>query len=135
MDDKAKKAAYRKKWRDANKEHIKEYDRLYREKNKDLLNSKRRKKPSYHRKPNLSRYNLTEETYEEMVRAQNGLCLGCGKHYTSIPRQRLYVDHCHTSGKVRGLLCHNCNSALGLLKENIDTLYNLIFYIKNNTDQ
>ena len=134
MDNISKKAAYRKKWRDANKEHIKEYDRLYREKNKEVLNSKRREANSYSRKVNLLKYNLTEKDYENMLKNQNESCLGCNIHYTKTSKQRLHVDHCHVTGKVRGLLCHNCNTALGLIKENLVTLNNLIFYIKNSIE-
>ena len=55
-------------------------------------------------------YGITVDRYEEMAMEQNGLCLICGKQ----PKEnRLCVDHCHTSGDVRGLLCHPCNLALG----------------------
>jgi Recombination endonuclease VII len=43
------------------------------------------------------------------------------------------VDHCHTTGKIRGLLCGNCNSALGLIKENIPSMENMIAYIKKTS--
>lgn len=42
----------------------------------------------------------------------------------------LAVDHCHTTGLIRGLLCFNCNAALGLLKDNTDTIGKLLFYLQ-----
>lgn len=41
----------------------------------------------------------------------------------------LNVDHCHKSGKVRGILCANCNKGLGMLNDDINTLHNLIKYL------
>ena len=46
----------------------------------------------------------------------------------------LHIDHCHDSGKVRGLLCHGCNTAIGLFKENIDTMLKAIKYLKDNNN-
>lgn len=43
--------------------------------------------------------------------------------------KKLSVDHCHKTGKVRGLLCSNCNTAIGLLKEDINVLKNAINYL------
>lgn len=45
-------------------------------------------------------------------------------------KMKLVVDHCHVTGKVRGLLCHNCNRALGLLKDSVDNLSKAIDYLK-----
>ena len=57
-------------------------------------------------------YGITLETYNEMYTKQRGLCEICGKH-----KDVLCVDHCHSTGNVRGLLCKVCNQALGLFKE------------------
>ena len=48
-------------------------------------------------------------------------------------KSKLVVDHCHATGKVRGLLCHNCNRALGLLKDKISVLKNAIQYLEGAT--
>src|SRR6266851_2205326 len=56
----------------------------------------------------LKRYGISEEEYERLLRLQNGVCAICKEK----PEGWLCVDHCHLTGKVRGLLCKNCNSAL-----------------------
>ena len=48
------------------------------------------------------------------------------------PRRSLAIDHCHDSGKVRGMLCDNCNKALGCFKDSIDNLKNAIEYLKKH---
>lgn len=58
------------------------------------------------------KYGITFEQYEVMYAEQQGKCLICLKH-----KDRLAVDHCHSSGTVRGLLCRVCNSGIGLLKD------------------
>ena len=82
----------------------------------------------------LSRtYNITLATYTKMFKEQNGLCKICNKEGFTMKKShkvKLVVDHCHSSNKVRGLLCHNCNRALGLLKDDIDTLTRAIDYLK-----
>lgn len=59
-----------------------------------------------------SKFGITLVQYNVMFAAQNGLCLGCYKHQKDIKRA-FAVDHDHTTGKIRGLLCGNCNVALG----------------------
>lgn len=58
------------------------------------------------------RYGLTDKQYRDLLDAQDGRCAICGD--VMAPP---HVDHCHTSGTVRGLLCNNCNKALGHLKD------------------
>jgi hypothetical protein len=62
------------------------------------------------------RRGITVEQYHEMAASQNGVCAIC-KGAGS--KKRLSIDHCHKSGKVRALLCDNCNTSLGLLKEDV----------------
>ena len=61
----------------------------------------------------LKRYRITEEQFNEMNRAQNGICPLCLK------RPAVAVDHCHETNKVRGILCHGCNEALGKFGDNL----------------
>lgn len=76
------------------------------------------------RTKHLKKYGLTPAEYDAMLDIQQGKCLTCGRADV-----KLNVDHCHTTNKVRGLLCNGCNTALGLVKEDITVLNNLIQYI------
>ena len=58
-----------------------------------------------------TRFGITLDQYEQMLKSQNGLCALC-KQSTSNMNRRLAVDHDHKTGKVRGLLCFNCNTSL-----------------------
>ena len=60
-------------------------------------------------------YGIKWADYEKMAQLQNWVCAICGSPPSD--KKRLSVDHCHATGKVRGLLCHNCNIAIGLLKD------------------
>ncbi len=69
-----------------------------------------------------------------MLFAQNEACAICKNPETAKHKgvlKKLAVDHCHISLKIRGLLCSNCNQALGKFKENLETLINAINYLKN----
>lgn len=68
------------------------------------------------------KYNLTLEEYESRVVAQRHRCAICGVDELQVLNKRLYVDHCHSTGKVRGLLCHMCNSGLGYFKDDVELL-------------
>lgn len=76
-----------------------------------------------------TRYNLTQEDYIALLIKQNHKCAICGIDQEELPNKKLYVDHDHETGKVRELLCHNCNVSLGLLKESIQTLTHAIAYL------
>lgn len=71
------------------------------------------------------RYGFGEEEFNRRVQAQGGLCVICRK------RKATAVDHCHQSGKVRGILCEGCNSAIGVIGE-IPGLNRAICYLKGN---
>lgn len=72
----------------------------------------RDKQSGYRRRFLLARYGLTEAEYEAMLTAQGGGCAMCGQPCQT--GRRLAVDHCHASGRVRGLLCVKCNQDLGV---------------------
>jgi Recombination endonuclease VII len=67
-----------------------------------------------------SSYGLTVEQYQEMVRQQNGVCAICGRPPKGGKKtKRLSVDHCHKTGRIRGLLCTRCNIALGHVESSL----------------
>lgn len=81
----------------------------------------------------MRNYGIKLSDYERMLESQKNLCAICGgTGFRMAEHHKLYlvVDHCHTTGKVRGLLCHNCNRALGLLKDSKETLGNAIQYLE-----
>ncbi len=85
------------------------------------------------RKSHLKRkYNMTLEQYARMFDEQKECCAICGEHYTKVPHQQLMVDHCHTTGKVRQLLCDLCNTALGKFKDSPELLERAADYIRKH---
>ena len=79
---------------------------------------------------NLRRlYGLTLEAYTEMAKEQGGMCAICHK----LPNRALDVDHNHETGKVRQLLCSNCNTLIGLADENVETLQAVIDYLTQHS--
>ncbi len=74
-------------------------------------------------------YNLSDSLVTEMKKEQNYCCFVCKKHEQDIKGKGLVVDHNHTTGKVRKLLCANCNTALGLLKEDVTIIEQLAEYV------
>lgn len=82
------------------------------------------------------KYGVTRSEYMTVYARQNGLCATCSDAI-SVPggggRRKLVarLDHCHETGSPRGLLCHSCNSSIGLAKENAETLGRMLDYVKN----
>ena len=77
------------------------------------------------------KYKITLKQYDDILKSQNKSCAICGISVTMLKRN-ICVDHCHKTGKVRGLLCGNCNSTIGYAKDNIDVLNNAIKYLKKH---
>jgi NMD protein affecting ribosome stability and mRNA decay len=69
-------------------------------------------------------YGLTETERDEMVASQMGLCVICLK------APAVHVDHCHKTGRVRGVLCFNCNSAIGKLGDDPDAVRRAAAYLE-----
>lgn len=86
----------------------------------------------------LSKYGLSVDDYIELYELQSGKCAVCGKEKRSrleIGTKRqdvLHVDHCHTTGQVRGLLCKECNHAIGLFKDDPQTLRAAASYLERS---
>jgi hypothetical protein len=75
------------------------------------------------------KYGLTEEDVATMLENQGGVCAICHR----LPNGKsLAVDHCHTTGKIRGLLCHSCNTSLGHFNDDVVILERAIQYLKSN---
>ena len=99
-----------KEYRRKNKKDEKESNRLYQKKTK---------------------YGLNAEEYYSMFESQNNKCAICGEEFSD--SNKAFVDHCHKTNKVRGLLCTRCNLLLGMAKDNIETLQNAIKYLSQDS--
>lgn len=80
-------------------------------------------------------YGIGIEEYNIMLDAQNSCCKICDRHLTEVNdkhKKNLCVDHCHTTGKIRGLLCDRCNRGLGFFHDNIDLLEKVVNYLKED---
>lgn len=110
----------KREWVKQNPGKVKEY----RDKNSDKSTRK-----LYRRNWRLiNTYGITIDDYEKMRAEQNGRCAICG---TFDPGgEHFHVDHDHETGKIRGLLCNNCNPGLGWFKDNIDTLLSAAQYLR-----
>lgn len=75
------------------------------------------------------KYGIVPEDYEQLLRKQNGVCAICGGGCA--PRRHFDIDHCHKAGakKIRGLLCRNCNNAVGLFSDNLIFVERAILYL------
>lgn len=112
-----KVSAYRTMWGKKNKDKIRKYksDWVARNPGKDL-NSRL-----------MYTRGITLDDYNNMLTAQRGVCAICKK--ISNDGRRLCVDHCHSTNRVRGLLCTYCNTAIGLFKDDVTLLSNAIKYL------
>lgn len=81
------------------------------------------------------KYGITPEEFDAMKNKQEFRCAICGvvpDSKNSRARDGFSIDHCHVSGRVRGLLCLNCNTGIGMLKESEEILKAAIKYLQNN---
>lgn len=78
-------------------------------------------------------YKLKPGELELLYSEQGGKCAICGEPGASRGKGCLCVDHDHTTGKIRGLLCASCNSGVGFFKESPERLHSAIEYIKLHT--
>lgn len=93
---------------------------------------KRREDPNYRLAESLKKYGLTVDEYHSILASQKGRCYVCLKKPED---KRLVVDHNHDTGEVRGLLCHRCNSALGMLSDMAWRVRRLYHYLEVSDEQ
>lgn len=84
-----------------------------------------------------AKFGMTIEEYECLYNAQNGLCAICGKPEIATQNgrvKRLAIDHCHKTGKIRGLLCLHCNVAIAMIDEDEQAMVAAIAYVRRHND-
>lgn len=78
-------------------------------------------------------YGLTPDDYDSLLEKQDGKCAICARPAAEAPgKHGLHIDHCHTTGAVRGLLCANCNRGLGLFADDPSALETAAQYLRRN---
>lgn len=80
-----------------------------------------------------SLYGITLEDYHAMLKAQNGLCKICLRQAHEGTHGKLYVDHCHSTGRIRGLLCNRCNIGVGNFSDCTETLERALAYLREDS--
>jgi hypothetical protein len=126
--------AHKKQWDENNQEHKSEYLKLWKEENKEKVDKHTKKfnseRPDYKWERALKRqYGLDLTAYYELLAQQGGKCAICGATPDQSTYGKLFVDHDHSTGEVRGLLCQKCNTALGMVNDDIDVLTSMISYL------
>tara|TARA_R110002074_G_scaffold209979_1_gene378986 strand:- start:132 stop:602 length:471 start_codon:yes stop_codon:yes gene_type:complete len=131
-------ATKNKEYREKNKEKIYAKNKEYKEKNKEYIKAyrkqniekERQQQADYKRK---KKYGISPEEYNYMIKEQNNKCKICLVDFLyDKTSTKPFVDHCHTTNKVRGLLCLHCNTGLGYFKDHIPTLTKTINYLQEN---
>jgi recombination endonuclease VII len=127
------------RWVENNKSHrlqyMKDYDANNRPQRRKLHDDWVKKNPERASqlltKSQLKKFGLTIEDYERLLASQNGVCAICHGPPND-GRKRLAVDHDHTTGEVRGLLCNSCNLTLGQAKDSEERLLAAAAYLRRH---
>lgn len=123
---------YSKAWRARNPEHARKIGREQQRRRTLRYGMEKRREIAY-RSILKRKYGLTVADYEAMLVAQNGCCAICAGNKPYGRGNRWHVDHDHTSGKVRGLLCSRCNTAIGLLQDSPVVAQAAVEYLSRGT--
>lgn len=105
-------------------------DKEFREKFKKHANEYYKNNPSVKLSARIKKFGITLDEYYAMSEKQNGKCAICGAEVGDAMGNRLYIDHNHKTGKVRGLLCSDCNFGIGKFKDNVALMKNAIKYLE-----
>ncbi len=108
----------------ANPEAYREQQRRWRETNREWFNERQRR---YQPQRRLAQYGLTQADYEGLLEQQENGCAICRIPFTEVPA---HIDHCHQTGRVRGILCGPCNRALGLLEDSPELIQRALAYLQ-----
>lgn len=108
-------------WRDANREKVRADHKQWRDNNREHLRE-------YGRAKN---YGMDPGEYARMMTEQNGQCLTCDSDGKTGRGGILHSDHNHKTGRMRGLLCSDCNRAIGLMKDDPEIVQRILIYLSS----
>jgi len=77
----------------------------------------------------ITRYGIDQLEYEQMFKSQKGKCKICNTSNPGRGKNKMSIDHCHKTGKIRGLLCNSCNNGLGMFKDDPELLVKAMEYL------
>ena len=98
---------------------------------REIVNQWKKENPNAIKNHKLKhKFGISIEQYNEMYTIQNGCCAICNEHQDSFSKA-LAVDHCHTTGKIRGLLCSKCNVGIGHFNDDVSKVLNAVAYLTN----
>lgn len=80
------------------------------------------------------KYNLSPDDYDKLRASQNYRCKICGLHENKNLHKKLHIDHDHSTGMIRGLLCNSCNRGIGLLQDDYVLLYAAARYVQRHLE-
>ena len=92
-------------------------------------------KPCWQEKQLIQKLGVDFSFYHKTLKQQGHRCACCRTKLESSRYTKFAVDHCHKTGKVRGLLCNNCNTALGLMKDDPVRLQSAIHYLQKHSSE
>ena len=116
--------AAQKRWLEKNKDSKLQKSREWHAKNKDKVRDRQLKR----------KFGIGLKDYNDLFMKQDGCCALCGTHALTQRFENFAVDHCHKTGKVRGLLCIGCNTALGKLGDNEEGLLKALGYVRGTVN-
>ena len=123
----------KKKYHRENKEKEKGYYTLYTKNNRERINTRARAYRSNNNRIMVAclrrRHGITLEEFEKLKELQGNKCGICKIDFIKTPA----IDHNHTTGNIRGLLCSNCNTGIGLLKDSVEMLVSAMNYLQDET--
>ena len=143
---------YMRRWHKNNADYDKRYYINYRDRGRTLEKKRywkdpqksrararnwRKNQPKYSKEKDMDTritrtFGISLDEYKVLLNAQGNSCAICGR--TNVKRKNLSIDHDHRTGRVRGLLCINCNTAIGFAKDDIKLLQKIMGYIKSIKD-
>lgn len=135
LKNREKRLQQAREWQRKNKDRIREHRRnnpqKYLRKDYAWRKKNKAKVALYAERARIKKkFGLTWEQYQSLILAQDNKCEICLKPpFGKRSKAKLHLDHCHTTGKRRGLICGQCNTALGMVNDSRDILLRMISYL------